>query len=86
MEYRKIKKLLDNTPTEHITSISQIKFKTAMLKATACDYSEAYILLKETTTVTGQRADAAAIASDINNISHKLIIPKILMLQCQCII
>ena len=38
-----------------------------MLKANLCDYSDAYILVKETTTVVGQRANDAAIAADRNN-------------------
>ena len=32
---------------------SQIKFKTAMLKSSLCDYSGAYILVKEIITITG---------------------------------
>ena len=39
---------------------SQIKFKTAMLKFSLCDYSEAYILVKGTITLTGAGDDAAA--------------------------
>ena len=30
---------------------SQIRFKTSMLKSSLCDYSNAYILVKGTTTV-----------------------------------
>ena len=39
---------------------SQVKFKTAMLKSSLCDYSDAYILVKGTITITGAGADAAA--------------------------
>ena len=39
---------------------SQIKFKTTMLKSSLCDYSDAYILVKEKITITGRGADAAA--------------------------
>ena len=39
---------------------SQIKFKTTMLKSSSCDYSDAYILVKGTITITGAGADAAA--------------------------
>ena len=39
---------------------SQIKFKTTMLKSSLCDYSDAYILVKGTITITGVGADAAA--------------------------
>ena len=37
---------------------SQIKFKTTMLKSSLCDYSDAYILFKETITIIGRGADA----------------------------
>ena len=43
---------------------SQIKFKTTMLKSSLCDYSDAYILVKGTITVTGARADAATRQAD----------------------
>ena len=39
---------------------SNIRFKTAMLKSSFCDYSDAYILLKERITITGVGDDAAA--------------------------
>ena len=38
---------------------SQIKFKTTMLKSSLCDYSDAYILVKGTLTITGAGADAS---------------------------
>ena len=43
---------------------SQIKFKTTMLKSSLCDYSDAYILLKGTITITGAGDDAAARQAD----------------------
>ena len=43
---------------------SQIKFKTAMLKSSLCDYSDAYILVKGTITITGAGDDAAARQAD----------------------
>ena len=43
---------------------SQIKFKTTMLKSSLCDYSDAYILVKGTITITGAEADAAAGQAD----------------------
>ena len=43
---------------------SQIKFKTTMLKSNICDYSDAYILVKGTITITGAGADAAARPAD----------------------
>ena len=39
---------------------SQIKFNTAMLKSSLCDYSDAYILVKGKITITGTGDDAAA--------------------------
>ena len=42
----------------------QIKFKTTMLKFGLCDYSDAYILVKGTTTINGRGADAAARQAD----------------------
>ena len=46
---------------------SQIKFKTAMLKSSLCDYSDAYILVKGTITINGRGADAAASQADERN-------------------
>ena len=43
---------------------SQIKFKTTMLKSSLCDYSDAYILVKETITITGAGNDVGARQSD----------------------
>ena len=43
---------------------SQIKFKTTMLKSSLCDYSDAYILVKGTITITGAGADAAVRQAD----------------------
>ena len=40
---------LSNTYNEN----KSIRFKTPMLKSNLCDYSDAYILVKGTTTVTG---------------------------------
>ena len=48
---------------------SQIKFKTTMLKFSLCDYSDAYILVKETITVNNTTAQGAA----ANNINKKVI-------------
>ena len=43
---------------------SQIKFKTAMLKSSLCDYSHAYILVKGRITIEGAGVDAAARQAD----------------------
>ena len=43
---------------------SQIKFETTMLKSSLCDYSDAYIFVKGTITITGAGADAAARQAD----------------------
>ena len=47
----------------------QIKFKTAMLRSSLCDYSDAYILVKGNITVNNTAADDAA----ANNTSKKVI-------------
>ena len=39
---------------------SDIRFKTAILKSSLCDYSDAYILVKGRTRITGAGDDAAA--------------------------
>ena len=39
---------------------SEIKFNTVMLKSSLCDYSEVYIILKRTITVTETEADVAS--------------------------
>ena len=43
---------------------SQIKFKTAMLKSSLCDYSDAYILVKGRIRIAGAGADLAARRAD----------------------
>ena len=47
---------------------SQIKFKTTMLKSSLCDYSDAYILVKGTISVTD-----TATGDAINNNNRKVI-------------
>ena len=49
--------------------ISQIKFKTTMLKSSLCDYSDAYILVKGTISVNNTAAADAA----VNNTNKKVI-------------
>ena len=48
---------------------SQIKFKTTMLKSSLCDYSDAYILVKEPISVNNTAAEGAA----ANNTNKKVI-------------
>ena len=48
---------------------SQIKFKTTVLKSSLCDYSDAYILVKGTTSINNTAAQGAA----ANNINKKVI-------------
>ena len=43
---------------------SQIKFKTAILKSSLCDYSDAHIFVKGKITITGAGDDAAARQAD----------------------
>ena len=83
MEYQKIANLIVNTsnqPSKFGTKIndelrgtynvnSQIKFKTTMLKSSLCDYSDAYILAKETITAN----NTAAVFADANNTNKKVI-------------
>ena len=47
---------------------SQTKFKASMLKSSLCDYSAAYILVKETITVVNARTTAAPNNIEKNNI------------------
>ena len=47
---------------------SQIKFKTTMLKSSLCDYSDAYILVKGTSSVNNTAAEGAA----VNNTNKKV--------------
>ena len=51
---------------------SDIKFKTIMLRSSLCDYADAYILVKETITITGAGDDAAARRADERNKSEIL--------------
>ena len=46
---------------------SQIKFKTSMLRSSLCDYSNAYIIVSRTVTITGAGADDAAKRLDERN-------------------
>ena len=48
----------DDSRGRHNTN-SQIKFETSMLKSVLCDYSDAYILVKETITVANTGTTAA---------------------------
>ena len=43
---------------------SDIRFKTTILTSSLCDYSDAYMLVKGTITITGAGADAAARQAD----------------------
>ena len=58
----------DESRTAYKTN-SQVKFKTTMLKSGFCDYSDAYILTKETITVNNTSAGAA----DGNNVNKTVI-------------
>ena len=49
----------DDAREMHNTN-NQIKFKTVMLRSGMCDYSDAYIHVRETITITGVGADDAA--------------------------
>ena len=45
-------------------SNSLIKFKTSMLRSILCDYSDAYVLVNVTITITGEGADDAEKRAD----------------------
>ena len=49
------------------TTGSDIKFKTTMLRSSLCDYTDAYILVKEPIIITGAGDDAAARRADERN-------------------
>ena len=51
---------------------SQIKFKTSMLKSSLCNYSDAYILVKGTITVTNTAATTTAANNDNKKVIFKL--------------
>ena len=53
----------DESRGAHIV-ISQIKFKTTMLKSSLCDCSDAHILVKGTITIAGEGANAAVRHAD----------------------
>ena len=53
---------------------SQIKFKTSILRSSLCDYSDAYILVRATTTVPNTAAAAAAAAAAAENNRQNIII------------
>ena len=83
MEYQKIVNLLDNASnqpskfrTKNSVEIndqkgsytgSDIKFKTTMQRSNLCDYADAYILVKGTTTTTRERDVAATRQADERN-------------------
>ena len=56
----------DDSRGTHNTN-SQITFKTSMLKSSLCDYTDAYILVNGTITITGAGADDAAKQLDQKN-------------------
>ena len=46
---------------------ADIEFKTTMLRSNLCDYADAYILVKETITITGAGNDDATKRADERN-------------------
>ena len=50
-----------------LDNISNVTFKTSMIKSDLCHYSDAYILVKETITV----PNAAAASAAVNNTNKK---------------
>ena len=58
---------INDESRETRNSKSQIKFKISILKSSLCDYSDAYILVKETITIAGAGADHATKRLDEKN-------------------
>ena len=79
MEYQNIINLLDSASNNWVetnkdlrrgyTANKQIRFKTAMLRSSLCDYSGAYLLVKERITVNNTAGAGAA----ANNADKKVI-------------
>ena len=59
---RNLVEVNDDSPGTYTNA--DIKFKTTMLKSDLCDYADAYIFVKGTTTITGAGADVAARLAD----------------------
>ena len=49
-----------NDQSRGVHNTNGVRFKTAMLKSSLCDYSDTCILVKRTITIIGAAADAAA--------------------------
>ena len=79
MEYQKITNLLD-TESNQLSKFrtrnwveindesytnNDIKFKTTMLRPNLCDYADAYILVKGTTTISGAGNDDGTKQADV---------------------
>ena len=91
MEYQNIIHLLDKTSNQpyrtkswfqlndesrrEYNANSQIKFKTTKLKSSVCDYSDTYILVKETITVN----NTAAADANANNTNKKVVFKNCLL-------
>ena len=55
---------INNKSREGYNTNSDIRFKTTMLKSSLCDYSDVYIQIKGTITITGAGDAAAATQAD----------------------
>ena len=58
---------INDESTGGYTIDSDIRFKTAMLKSSLCDYADAYILVKKTLIITGAGDDTTARRADERN-------------------
>ena len=56
-----------NDESRGLYTSNDIRFKTAMLRSSLCDYAEAYILVKGTITITDEGDDDAARQADERN-------------------
>ena len=52
----KYQQTINNNSIEKYNTSKQIRFKTTILKSSLCDYSDAYISVKGTITITGAGA------------------------------
>ena len=58
---------INDKPRRTYNPDSQIKFKTSNLRSSLCNYSDAYILVNRTITITGARADDVTKWTDEKN-------------------
>ena len=63
-KFRTINLVEINDESREVYTSNDFRFKTTMLTSNLCDYADAYILVKGTTTITGEGADDDAKQAD----------------------